>query len=113
MHTLFPATCESGSISARFSSMVRPCSLKAALLRLASALGLESEDQSIRVSLLPLDMAAAGYLVTLTEGCARELAEEVGRLTGRLLLPQQRTWVLFQHEAQLIVSYLGCALSAR
>ena len=78
-------------------------SLRAALLKLLHAKGLEFDERSIRVSLLAREELPAFYLVVPAPSCAAHLAAEVSRLTGRLLLSHSAAWLLFDHDAELIV----------
>jgi len=77
--------------------------LKAPLVKLLHAAGLECDEQSIRVSLLAREEPPAFYLVVPAPSCAANLAAEVSRLTGRLLLSHSAAWLLFDHDAELIV----------
>jgi hypothetical protein len=52
-------------------------------------------------------MAPPAYLVIPRAGCSPVLAAELARLTGRLLLPSQARWLLFQEQAQRIVTVVG------
>lgn len=80
--------------------------LKAALLALLRAKGRECADECINVSPFAPDRAPTSYLITPTGSCAQPLAAILARLTGRLILSDQSAWVLFQHEAQFIVTYI-------
>ena len=83
--------------------IVDASALRAALLKLLHAKGLECDEQSIRVSLLARAEPPAFYLVVPAPSCAANLAAEVSRLTGRLLLSHSAAWLLFDHDAELIV----------
>jgi hypothetical protein len=107
MHTSLPHVTSPDAAFSDVSMIVDPSSLRAALQRLADTKGCECGQRAVNVSELPRDFAPAAYLVTLTAACASRLSGDIARLTGRLLLPHQLTWVLFQHEAELILSYLG------
>jgi hypothetical protein len=81
--------------------------LKAALLALLRAKGVECVEDCIKVSPLARDRAPTSYLVTPVGTRAQRLAGILAHLTGRLILSDQPAWVLFQHEAQFLVTYMG------
>ena len=80
--------------------------LRVALMKLLRAKGLECDDHSIRVSVLARDELPTFYLVVPAPSCGAILAKEVSRLTGRLLLSHSAAWLLFDHDAELIVHSL-------
>jgi hypothetical protein len=80
--------------------------LRTALVKLLHAKGLECDDHSIRVSVLARDELPTFYLVVPAPSCGAILAQEVSRLTGRLLLSHSAAWLLFDHDAELIVRSL-------
>jgi len=83
--------------------IVGAADLRVALMKLLHAKGLECDDHSIRVSVLARDEPPTFYLVVPAPSCGAILAKEVSRLTGRLLLSHSAAWLLFDHDAELIV----------
>jgi len=86
--------------------IVGAADLRAALVKLLHAKGFECDDHSIRVSVLARDEPPTFYLVVPAPSCGAILAEEVSRLTGRPLLSHSAAWLLFDHDAELIVHSL-------
>jgi hypothetical protein len=88
---------------------VDPNSLQAALIRLASGKAEACRGQGIKVLAVTRHTDPKGFFVTTTADCAAVLAHDLARLTGRLLVPDDSSWVLLEHEAELIIHYLGGA----
>ena len=99
-----PTQLHPEALHARNGNMlVAASALRAALLKLLHAKGLAFDEQSIRVSLLAREEPPAFYLVVPAPSCAPHLAAEVSRITGRLLLSHSAAWLLFDHDAEIIV----------
>jgi len=77
--------------------------LRAALVKLLHAKGLECDEQLIRVTVLARDEPPIFYLIVPAPSCVALLAAEVSRLTGRTLLSHTAAWLLFDHDAEIIV----------
>jgi hypothetical protein len=87
--------------------------IKAALLRLMRDRGLACEEQSISVWPLAHHQTPICYRVTATADYAKVLAAELARVTGRCFLLGQRKWLLFRHEAQVLLTLTQIAYGAR
>jgi len=86
-----------------FAMIIDSAALNSALMSLLNAKGVECHDHTVEVSMLGPDDSAAAFLVSPTRACARRLAEELTRLTGRPMLYDHPEWVLLQSDAQRVV----------